>query len=220
MTNHISITLAVPSVSVEKYSELTGLSIDTINAMLADGRLVRHRLRKDKKREKVMINIAATALRGGAAYSHKAGRDLFQVLVPFNTLTFHHVRRFQYQLIFRVHVVTNGDGHAHGKMLDVVKNTLANTGNVNSQIGEVVFFKQEFDLPGLIAEVHALPVNDLQNAEFLCGIHRRGNNHKTRQIAATCRVKASPYWPVTKWPRSVRVVILPGVHLHTAGFQV
>ncbi|MBQ4797234.1 regulator, partial [Pectobacterium versatile] len=48
-----------PSVSIEKYSELTGLSIDTINGMLADGRLTRHRLRKDKKREKVMINIAA-----------------------------------------------------------------------------------------------------------------------------------------------------------------
>lgn len=75
-----------------------------------------------------------TALRGGAAYSHKAGRDLFQVFVPFNTLAFHHVRRFQYQLIFRVHVVTNGDGHTHGKMLDVVKNPLANTGNVHSQI--------------------------------------------------------------------------------------
>ena len=59
MTPHISIILAVPSVSIEKYSELTGLSIDTINDMLADGRLIRHRLRKDKKREKVMINIAA-----------------------------------------------------------------------------------------------------------------------------------------------------------------
>ena len=59
MTQHISITLAVPSISVEKYSELTGLSVDTINSMLADGRLKRHRLRKDKKREKVMINIAA-----------------------------------------------------------------------------------------------------------------------------------------------------------------
>ena len=59
MTPHIPITLAVPSVSIEKYSELTGLSIDTINDMLADGRLIRHRLRKDKKREKVMINIAA-----------------------------------------------------------------------------------------------------------------------------------------------------------------
>ena len=59
MAPHISITLAVPSVSIEKYSELTGSSIDTINDMLADGRLIRHRLRKDKKREKVMINIAA-----------------------------------------------------------------------------------------------------------------------------------------------------------------
>ncbi|HGC1204721.1 TPA: regulator [Escherichia coli] len=59
MTPHISITLAVPSVSIEKYSELTGLSIDTINDMLVDGRLIRHRLRKDKKREKVMINLAA-----------------------------------------------------------------------------------------------------------------------------------------------------------------
>lgn len=59
MTPHISITLTVPYVSIEKYSELTGLSIDTINDMLADGRLIRHRLRKDKKREKVMINIAA-----------------------------------------------------------------------------------------------------------------------------------------------------------------
>lgn len=62
MTPNISITLAVPSVSVEKYSELTGLSIDTINDMLADGRLPRHRLRKDKKREKVMINIAAMTI--------------------------------------------------------------------------------------------------------------------------------------------------------------
>ncbi|HCA7087146.1 TPA: regulator [Klebsiella pneumoniae] len=62
MAPHISITLAVPSVSIEKYSELTGLSIDTINDMLADGRLIRHRLRKDKKREKVMINIAATTV--------------------------------------------------------------------------------------------------------------------------------------------------------------
>jgi predicted HTH domain antitoxin len=59
MTPNISISLAVPSISIEKYSELTGLSIDTINDMLADGRLKRHRLRKDKKREKVMINIAA-----------------------------------------------------------------------------------------------------------------------------------------------------------------
>ncbi|HDY8892669.1 TPA: regulator [Klebsiella pneumoniae] len=59
MRPNISITLITPHVTIERYSELTGLSIDTINDMLADGRLLRHRLRKDKKREKEMINIAA-----------------------------------------------------------------------------------------------------------------------------------------------------------------
>ena len=59
MRPNISITLTTPHVTIERYSELPGLSIDTINDMLADGRLIRHRLRKDKKREKVMINIAA-----------------------------------------------------------------------------------------------------------------------------------------------------------------
>ena len=59
MRPNISITLITPHVTIERYSELTGLSIDTINDMLADGRLLRHRLRKDKKREKVMINSAA-----------------------------------------------------------------------------------------------------------------------------------------------------------------
>ncbi|HIH9249188.1 TPA: regulator [Enterobacter ludwigii] len=59
MRPNISITLITPHVTIERYSELTGLSIDIINDMLADGRLLRHRLRKDKKREKVMINIAA-----------------------------------------------------------------------------------------------------------------------------------------------------------------
>ena len=59
MRPNISITLITPHVTIERYSELTGLSIDTINDMLADGRLLRHRLRKYKKREKVMINIAA-----------------------------------------------------------------------------------------------------------------------------------------------------------------
>ena len=59
MRPNISITLTTPHVTIERYSELTGLSIDTINDMLADGRLIRHRLRKDKNREKVMINIAA-----------------------------------------------------------------------------------------------------------------------------------------------------------------
>lgn len=70
------------------------------------------------------------ALCGCAAYGHKAGRDLFQVFVPFNSLTFDHVSCLQYQLIFRVQVVTNGDGHTHGKMLNVVKNALANTGDL------------------------------------------------------------------------------------------
>lgn len=59
MTPNISITLNTPLVTIERYSELTGLPVDTINDMLADGRLPRHRLRKDKKREKVMINIVA-----------------------------------------------------------------------------------------------------------------------------------------------------------------
>lgn len=62
MRPNISITLITPHVTIERYSELTGLSIDTINDMLADGRLLRHRLRKDKKREKVMINIAAMTI--------------------------------------------------------------------------------------------------------------------------------------------------------------
>jgi len=57
MTPNISITLNAPHVTIERYSEITGFSIDTISDMLADGRLPRHRLRKDKKREKVMINI-------------------------------------------------------------------------------------------------------------------------------------------------------------------
>lgn len=36
MTPNISITLNTPHVTIERYSELTGLSIDTINDMLAD----------------------------------------------------------------------------------------------------------------------------------------------------------------------------------------
>lgn len=62
MATHISINLPVPSISKEKYMELTGLSEDTIDAMLKDGRLPRHRLRKDMGREKVMINIAAMTI--------------------------------------------------------------------------------------------------------------------------------------------------------------
>ncbi|EMB4079903.1 regulator [Klebsiella aerogenes] len=59
MTPNISITLNTPRVTIERYSELTGLPVDTINYMLAEGRLPRHRLRKDKTCEKVMINIVA-----------------------------------------------------------------------------------------------------------------------------------------------------------------
>lgn len=62
MAAHISINLLVPSISKEKYMELTGLSGDTIDEMLKDGRLPRHRLRKDMGREKVMINIAAMTI--------------------------------------------------------------------------------------------------------------------------------------------------------------
>lgn len=62
MRPNISITLITPHVTIERYSELTGLAEDTINDMLADGRLPRHRLRKDRKREKVMINIAALTI--------------------------------------------------------------------------------------------------------------------------------------------------------------
>lgn len=52
MTPNISITLNTPHVTIERYSELTGLSIDTINDMLADGRIPRHRLRKKTRKEK------------------------------------------------------------------------------------------------------------------------------------------------------------------------
>ncbi|MEH3539049.1 regulator [Enterobacter soli] len=62
MTTNISINLPVPSISKEKYIELTGLPEDTVDAMLKDGRLPRHRLRKDLGREKVMINIAALTI--------------------------------------------------------------------------------------------------------------------------------------------------------------
>ncbi|HCB1655558.1 TPA: regulator [Citrobacter farmeri] len=62
MTTNISINLPVPSISKDKYIELTGLPEDTVDAMLKDGRLPRHRLRKDMGREKVMINIAALTI--------------------------------------------------------------------------------------------------------------------------------------------------------------
>lgn len=62
MSINISINLPVPSISKEKYVELTGLPLDTVEDMLKDGRLPRHRLRKDLGREKVMINIAAMTI--------------------------------------------------------------------------------------------------------------------------------------------------------------
>ena len=62
MTTNISINLPVPTISKENYNELTGLPEDTVEAMLKDGRLPRHRLRKDMGREKVMINIAALTI--------------------------------------------------------------------------------------------------------------------------------------------------------------
>ena len=52
MTPDISITLNTQHVTIERYGELTGLSVDAINDMLADGRLSRQHLSNDEKREK------------------------------------------------------------------------------------------------------------------------------------------------------------------------
>lgn len=49
MTPNISITLNTPHVTIERYSELTGLSIDTINDMLADGRILAIAFGKTRK---------------------------------------------------------------------------------------------------------------------------------------------------------------------------
>ncbi|MGP2696516.1 MerR family transcriptional regulator [Serratia nevei] len=64
MSKNISITVPTPHVSIEKYCELTGLSKSTVDDMLADGRLssYRHRLSKDGKREKVLINMVKLTL--------------------------------------------------------------------------------------------------------------------------------------------------------------
>ncbi|EKP4476810.1 regulator [Cronobacter turicensis] len=59
MTTHVSITLPVPYVSKEKFMELTGLPEGTVDTMLKNGYLPRHRLRKDMGREKILINLAA-----------------------------------------------------------------------------------------------------------------------------------------------------------------
>lgn len=61
MHSNITISLATPHVTKERYSELTGIDEATIKAMLKDGRLssFRHRLRKDGGRELVLINLVA-----------------------------------------------------------------------------------------------------------------------------------------------------------------
>ncbi|MDR5018464.1 hypothetical protein RF657_08655 [Yersinia rochesterensis] len=64
MPSNITISLATPHVTKERYSELTGLDAATVNAMLSDGRLstYRHRLKKDGGREIVLINLAALTI--------------------------------------------------------------------------------------------------------------------------------------------------------------
>ncbi|AWC79673.1 TPA: regulator [Serratia marcescens] len=64
MRPSISIAVPTPHVTVEKYCELTGLSKETVSDMLDDGRLssYRHRLSKDGKREKVLINMVKLTL--------------------------------------------------------------------------------------------------------------------------------------------------------------
>ncbi|MEN4978946.1 hypothetical protein ABEI05_12585 [Erwinia billingiae] len=61
MQNNISISLVAPHMTRERYSEVTGIDMKTIELMLSDGRLsgYRHRLKQDGKRELVLINIAA-----------------------------------------------------------------------------------------------------------------------------------------------------------------
>ncbi|WLS79714.1 hypothetical protein Q3V30_04180 [Erwinia pyri] len=64
MQPNISIALTVPHMTKEKYSQETGIDADTIDLMLKDGRLssYRHRLRKDGKRELILINVVALAI--------------------------------------------------------------------------------------------------------------------------------------------------------------
>mgnify|MGYP001212037364 CR=1 FL=1 len=72
MQANISIALTVPHMTKEKYSQETGIDAETIDLMLKDGRLssYRHRLRKDGKRELILINVAALAI--DALTSHEA----------------------------------------------------------------------------------------------------------------------------------------------------
>jgi len=61
MKSNITISIATPHVTKERYCELTGIDEDTVKAMLKDGRLssYRHRLRKDGGRELILINMVA-----------------------------------------------------------------------------------------------------------------------------------------------------------------
>lgn len=72
MQNNISISLVTPHMTCARYSEVTGIDEDTIELMLSDGRLspYRHRLKKNGKRELILINIAALTV--DALSSHKA----------------------------------------------------------------------------------------------------------------------------------------------------
>ncbi|WP_313654832.1 hypothetical protein [Pantoea sp.] len=73
MQPNISIALTVPHMTKERYSQETGIDAETIDLMLKDGRLssYRHRLRKDGKRELVLINVAALAIDAIASHEVK-----------------------------------------------------------------------------------------------------------------------------------------------------
>lgn len=78
MQPNISIALTVPHMTKEKYSQETGIDAETIDLMLKDGRLssYRHRLRKDGKRELILINVAALAIDALATHQVKfSGSD-------------------------------------------------------------------------------------------------------------------------------------------------
>lgn len=64
MRKNISITVPTLHVTIEKYCYLNGLSKNTVDDMLADGRLssYRHRLGTCAKREKVLINMVKLTL--------------------------------------------------------------------------------------------------------------------------------------------------------------
>lgn len=50
MTPNIAISLNKLHVTMERYSELTGLPVVTLNDIPADGRLPRHRVHKDNEK--------------------------------------------------------------------------------------------------------------------------------------------------------------------------